>query len=202
MTIEKDNIQLILDNLTGNLSAGWLYYFCAKSLDLAYNNHRVTCSRSFFMGCYDACLNESVLTLSKLLLDNSDSVSIHYLFQQARNNVESFTNSTPDVIINAVNQSEKELSKFSEFINILKFNRDKSLAHIDRKHLNNPTEIIEKANIDMNEVENCFREILRIINMFLLYKNLGELSLINIEQDVPEDLNFLLNLFEKSAAQG
>jgi hypothetical protein len=199
--LTKDKVESILDNLADTLSNGWLYYHCAKSLDNAYSSHRITCSRFFFMGCYYACLNESILALSKLFIDHPDSVSLQYLIDHARNNLESFPLVTPDRLIKAIDESEMRLKKFEPLKQTIKFNRDKSIAHIDRKHITNPSEIFEKSNINMNDVEACFREIHKIINIFMGFKKSSKLSLINIEEEVPDDLEFLLGLMDKSNSQ-
>jgi hypothetical protein len=194
----EDKVESILDNLNANLSNGWLYYHCVKSLDKAYKNHRITCARFFFMGCYNACLNESILSLSKLFIGHQDSVSLPYLLDYARNNPKSFSLSTEARVIETVNESEMRLKQFDSLKQIIKFNRDKSLAHIDLQHITNPSEILKRSNINMNDVEACFREIHKIINSFMGLKKSSELYLANIDSDVPGDLEFILGLIEKS----
>ena len=194
----KDKVESLLDNLSETLRDGWIYYHCAKSLNKAYTNHRITCARIFFMGCYTACLIESVLSLSKLLIDHQDSVSLHFLLNYARKTPSSFPFGTPDRIIQVINESETQLIKFEPLRQIIKFNRDKSIAHIDRKHITNPTEILEKSNINMIDVEACYHEIHKIINRFMGLQKSSELYLASFEKDIPEDLDFLLGLIEEA----
>jgi len=197
MIKQTDEIQRIIDNLSDLLTNGWLYYFCAKSLDAAYTNHEVPFSRYFFMGCYFACLNESILTLSKLLSEDPKSISIYLLLNFAKKNPEVFSFATTDELMSAVHDHAKDLRKYRKLKTNIKSQRDKKLAHLDREHIYNPTDIQKKPDLDMNEVEDCYREIHRIINAFKCFVDRSELSLLNIEEEVPKDLFDLLNLMKE-----
>lgn len=196
MTTTLEKTKSILDHLSDLLSHGWLYYFCGKSLDEAYSKNRIASSRFFFMGCYYACLNETILAISKLFIEHSDSITIYYLLNHAKANPKTFPNASAKDVILAVKKHGDKLRKFDELKSTLKFQRDRKLAHFDRKHINNPSEILSNPELDMNEVEECYREIHRTINTFYRFSADPELSLLNIEEDVPEDLGYLLESIE------
>ncbi len=197
MISQTDEVQQILDNLSDLLTNGWLYYFCAKSLDAAYTKEEVPFSPYFFMGCYFACLNESILTLSKLLSEGPKSISIGLLLKFAKKNPEMFPFVNKDDLMRAVKDHEKDLKKYEQLKNNIKFQRDKKLAHLDREHIYNPTKILKNPDLDMNQVEDCYREIHRIINAFKCFVDASELSLLNIEEEVPKDLFDLLKLMKE-----
>ncbi len=193
----KDKAEMILDSLTDTLSNGWLYFFCARSLDNAYADRKITFSRYFFLGCYYACLNESILALSRLLIDHPDSVSLRTLLDHARENAKSFSLVLPDRLLKVIEDNEAKLDEFDSLSEAIRLNHGKAVVHFDRKHINIPSPT-HKIPLDLDEVEDCYREILNILNVFLIYKNMPEFSLINIERSVPQDVDFLVDLMGKS----
>ena len=198
VTTPLEKTKSILDHLSDLLSHGWLYYFCGKSLDEAYSKNRITSSRFFFMGCYYACINESIITLCKLLIDHPDSITIYYLLNQAKSNSDKFPYASAKDVIHAIDKHVENLQKFDEFRVKLKFQRDRKLVHFDRKHINNPSSIVINPDLDMTEVEDCYREIHQTINTFKIFSTESELYLLNIEEDVPKDLVHILELIENA----
>jgi hypothetical protein len=201
ITNEKDKTRSILERLSDLLSHGWLTYFCAKSLISAYSEKRITRAQFFFVGCYRACLNETILALSKLLIDDSDSITIYYLLNHAKCNSRTFPYAKPEEIKRTVREHEKVLKKYENLKANIKFQRDRKLAHFDRKHINNPTEISSNPSVNMEEVEECYRDIHRIINAFSRFNTDSEWHLQNIDKIVPDDLDNLLQLIEKDNQQ-
>ncbi len=193
----KDKAELLLDSLTDTLSNGWLYFFCARSLDTAYKERKITFSRYFFLGSYYACLNESIRALSRLLINRPDSTSLRTLLNHARENAKSFPLVVPDRLYKVIEDSEAKLDEFEPLCQAIRLNHDKAVVHFDRRHINTPSPA-SKSPLDLDEVEDCYREILNILNVFLIYKNLPELSLINLERSIPNDVDFLVNLTAKS----
>jgi len=198
MTTNNSQIKTILDLLCNQLSEGWLYYFCAKSLNEAYEKHRITSARFFFMGTFYASLNEAILTLSKLIINHPDSISIYYLLNYAQNNPSEFQFAAPDKIKQIAEEHKLKLDSFNSLLSNIKFQRDRVLAHLDRKHVNDPDFILTNPPLDMNEVETCYKELHHILNDYNLYYNKSEFYLKNIEEEVKEDIEFLLSLIEKA----
>ncbi len=172
--------------------------FVQSPLTLLIPSKRFFIHGYFFMGCYLACLNESILTLSKLLSEDPNSISIYLLLNFAEKNPEVFSFVTTDDLMRAINDHRKDLRKYKKLKNNIKFQRNKKLAHLDREHIYNPSKILKIPDLDMNEVEYCYREIHRIINAFKCFVDSIELSLLNIEEEVPNDLVYLLKLMKEA----
>lgn len=198
MITNGSQLKTILDLLSNQLSEGWLYYFCAKSLNDAYQKHRINSARFFFMSSFSASLNESILTLSKLMINHPDSISIYYLLNYAQNNPSELKFATPDKIKQATKDHRLKLDNYNSLLDNIRFQRDKVLAHLDRKHVNDPDFILSNPPLDMNEVEVCYKELHRILNDYNQYFNKSEFYLKNIEEEVNEDIEFLLSLIEKA----
>ena len=198
MATNNSQIKTIIDLLCSQLSEGWLYYFCAKSLNEAYQKHRITSARFFFMGTFYASLNDAILTLSKLLIDHPDSISIYYLLNYAQNNSSEFRFTTPDKIKQAIESHKQKLGMYNSLLVNVKFQRDRVLAHFDRKHVNDPASILSNPPLDMDEVETCYKELHHILNDYNLYYDKSEFYLKNIEEEVKEDLEYLLSQIGKA----
>ena len=195
MSTPDNKVKSILDFLFDQFSMGWLAYLCAKSLNDAYG--KITCARFFFMGAFVSCINESILSLSKLLINNSESITIPYLLNYVENNPSEFYNVNVDTIRNKVIEHKAKLDGLKTFIVNIKIQRDKKLAHFDKIHLNKSTDISNIPYIDMNEVENCYRELLNILNVYRGYYDSTEYYPKIYEEEIPKDVEFLLSLMNK-----
>jgi hypothetical protein len=189
----SNGVKIRLDLIFDQLSNGWLYYFCAKSLYEAFQKQRITGAYFFFIGTLRACLNESILSLSKLL-EQKESVSIFYLLNYVENKVSEFQGADPNVIKKEIHEHRIKLKKYENLYAKIKTQRDKILAHLDKILLNKQSVTSTIPYIDMNEVEDCFREMFRIISEYSKFYDGSEYSSTIYEDNVPRDLEFLLSL--------
>jgi hypothetical protein len=66
---------------------------------------------------------------------NDGSINVQYLLEQAKYNTQLFRFSKPDEIEKLVETHSKLLESYKPVIDVLKEQRDRNLAHLDRKHV-------------------------------------------------------------------
>lgn len=184
-----------LEFLSGQLTQGWLFFQCTRSLHKAYQANRLTSARYFFAAAYYAFLHESVLVLSKLIIQHKDSICMFYLLNQAENNTRLFKFATPDCVKQSVKEHRALLDNYAPLVESVRTQRDRVIAHLDRKNINDPSAIFS-APVNMTEVGDCFQAILGILNVYKGYYNNSELYLTEIEGAIQEDVDFLTGLIE------
>lgn len=187
----------IIESLMDELSRGWLNYCAAKRLHEAYGNGRLTGAPWLFWACYQGCLESSVLALSRILIDSSKSIHIHYLLDCAEYSVGVFTR-TPKATVQgsvAAHRSELEGVKFG--MEDLKNERNWIIAHRDRRLITQPEVILSRSGVNMAEMERIYRLVLRIVNTYAGYLDGSELRLDNLELAVSSDLEYIIELMEK-----
>src|SRR5262249_14458514 len=148
MTADQDKISAILDHLCDELARGNHFFQIAQALQRAYDGNRLTDAPYFFAGAYDACLRESILSLAKLTDSDQDSITIVYLLNIAKQNREAFQRAVPDESDMAVTRHQKLLKELRPLIASVKGQRDRVIAHLDRKHI---TRIIHQAEKSTKE---------------------------------------------------
>ena len=192
MASGSTKVNEILNILSDQLTQGWLFYFTAKHISHAFEDKRINSSIYFFIASYNACLNETILAMSKLLIEHSDSISFYTLLKYAENNPNVFIFDRAKDVKIRVKEHKKKLDSYNQLINSIREQRDRKIAHLDKKHINQPSKILAMKPVDMIKVEECYQDIHQIINVYYKYALDSELYLENIEEDVEDDINFIL----------
>ena len=117
--------------------------------------------------------------------------------QKKQTRISRIHNIDSDKLKQTIDGHKKKLESYNSLLANVKFQRDRVIAHFDRKHITNPSAILSNPSLDMDDVGNCYRELLQIINDYNLYNNKSEFILINIEEEVAGDLEFLLSSIEE-----
>lgn len=198
--MDKSSLKIkdILSYLSDQLGRGWLALQVSKYLYQAFQNSKITSARYFFISAYLSCTESAVLALSRLVIPNQDSINIEYLLNTAKHNSKVFSNVGKEEVLKAILEHEQKLKTIASLMVSIKDHRDRTLAHLDRKHINDPAAIIANPSIDMQEVEKVFYLILQIINTYKGYLDSSELYLTNLEKEIEDDLGYLLNLIKKA----
>lgn len=158
-------------------------------------------ARYLFAAAYWACLEQSVLVLAKLTIKHRDSISIHYLLNQAENNTELFDSAAADEVVESIRDHRALLQDYATLINTARAQRDRVIAHLDRKNINDPPTILA-APVNMNEVEECYQALLTMLNAYKGYYDDSELYLSHIDEMVQEDISYLARLMKESNRRG
>ena len=198
MKADQDKIKDIFDYLCDELDRGNHFYQIAKTLQRAYEGNRLAEAPYFFAGVYDACMRESILSLAKLTVPDNNSITIDYLLNTVLQNHRAFKLAATNDIEMAVARHQRQLNKeLRPLIDSVKGQRDRVIAHLDRKHINDPSAILSNK-VNMTEVGQCFEVLLQMVNTYKVYYDAVEFSFDLIERSVQSDVNYLITLMEKA----
>ena len=130
----------------------------------------------FFEVVEEACRREALLSLAKLLIAEGESISIDYLLNCALE-VPSrvFQQATRDEILESVLENRQQIGELAPLAEQLKAQRDRLLAHLDRKHVNEP-EVLEFEPLETELVIGTFEKLGEIIQIYKSYLGVEERS--------------------------
>ena len=196
MEITSEKIRAVFDYLCDELDRGNHFFQIFKALEESYRNSRLVGAPYFFAGVYDACLREAILSLAKLLVLDKESINIYYLLNIATQNPEIFRFAESNKIKDTVTKHEILLENLQPFIDEVKGQRDQVIAHLDRKHINNPTKILSNQ-INLTEIDRSFDVLLQLVKTYMGYYGAGDFSFGIIESNVRQEVEYILSLIEK-----
>jgi len=197
MNRSSEKIQDILGYLSNQLARGWLFFLVAKYVYQAFQSSQITSARHFFAATYLSCIESAILALSRLAVPHSDSISIEYLLNCSAQSPKAFPRAQKEVVLNSVSEHRQQLKAIGSLIANVKEQRDQTIAHLDRKYVNNPSAIFSSPPLDMREIERTFVLLLRIINTYKRYLDSSELFLNFLAPNVRDELEYLIGLIEK-----
>ena len=125
----------------------------------------MTSARYFFVGVYYACLHEALLVLSKLIIEHEDSITLFYLLNQVTNNPHLLEYATLEDVKDAIGEHRKMLEDYAPLRETIRTQRNRVIAHLDRKNINDPSAILS-APVNMIELRDCYQELLKIVNVY------------------------------------
>lgn len=192
----------IIGHLAHQLMKGWGAFFVAKHVHEARASRRINCAHYFFGIAEESCIESAFLALSRIIVPHDDSISIQYLLNYAEQNHQVFSRADRQLIMNYVGQHRQQLDSVSSLIANIKEQRDRTVAHLDRKHVTNPSAVYSHPPLDYTEFENIFRLLLRILNTYLGHlRPSEEIYLDDLDPSITEDLSYLVGLIEQDNLQ-
>ncbi len=197
MNESSTRIQDILGYLSDQLGRAWLIFSVAKCIHQANQDGRITSARYFFTATYLSCAEFAVLALSRLTVPHGGSINIEYLLNCCEQNSRAFPHASREEVLHSVSEHREQLASMHSFIENVRVHRNRTIAHLDRRYVNDPSSIFATPPIDMREVEETFELLLRIINTYKGYLDSSELYLASLEPSVMEELEYLIGLIEK-----
>lgn len=191
----------ILGYLTNQIMRGRAAFISAKHLAQALEENKTLSSRIFFKTAYFSCIESSILTLSKLALSDKKSVNINYLLNCAEQSSNNFPYASKRVVLDSISKHKNQLLDIAPFMGIVKAQRNKTLAHLDKSHVNNPDEIFSIPDIDIQEVGKVFQLLLDIVDTYEGYARSSQLHLTSFEKSLSNDIDYLMELIDQATIQ-
>jgi hypothetical protein len=192
MATLREKLESLLDNLSQELLRGHRCLQVAREIRNARGQAKLARSSQFFSTVQEACMREAFLSLAKLAISEKESITIEYLLNAASQvPSKSFPFATRKEIDHSVEMHRKQLEELTPVVDGLKLQRDRVLAHLDRKHVNEP-EAISSQSIETQQIERCFSVFLEIINTYRRYFGETELSFEEVEKDLREEVVYLV----------
>jgi hypothetical protein len=145
---------------------------------------------------YYASLHEALLVLSKLIVDHEDSINLYYLLNQVTNNPHLLEYATHKDVQEALSEHRKTLEDYTPLRETVRIQRNRVIAHLDRKHINDPSTILSTP-VNMIELRDCYKELLEIVNVYKGFYDNSELHLTPLlDKRIEEDVDYLAELIE------
>jgi hypothetical protein len=153
-TLEK--IVLINNRLLDYFSSGVLSYVIVDTIRKEYANNQTTADDIFIAALVIASYNNSILSLANTIQKNDDSVHIQYLMNSIINSKCSFERGIYEQLKKFIPQLEKALTRISPITEAIIKIRNKTVAHLDKAHINNPSSFFMTPPIKWDEFELAY----------------------------------------------
>jgi CRISPR/Cas system-associated endoribonuclease Cas2 len=189
---EKRKVQEVLDLLFGQVTQGLLYFYCAQSLVEAFQQSTLMQRSYFFFTVYEAAVREAILALSKLTRIHRDSITVYYLFNLVEHNPRLLSSDSPESVRASVADHKGRLGKYGPLIESVREQRDRVVAHLDKRHVTNPSDLFaHPEGVNLTELGECLREVLDILNIYAGYYG-SEFRASHLESFISGDVDILL----------
>lgn len=123
--------------------------------------------QAILSGLYQASWRALLIGLAGLLSTDQESITLCYLLDLAGNHPHDFARWTPEQVQAEVRSSRQSLAALDDFEERLRALRDRRLAHLDRKHINEP-ETFSDLTIRLLEAQEVLKFIERTVRDFHL----------------------------------
>jgi len=198
MSLSDKKARDILRHLTNLLQEGWEAFLVAKHIHEALISKRIRSTYYFFNTTERSCIESAIIALSKIVIPHDDSISIQYLLNYVEQNSQVFSRAESQTIINNVKEHRQQLNAISPLIANIKEQRDHTIAHLDKRHITNPSSLYTYPPPNYIEVENAFELLLNMINTYLGYLvPSNDFRLHSLDARIAEDSNYLIGLIER-----
>jgi hypothetical protein len=193
----KHRLEQTIDVLCDELYWGLRSYYAAK---IVFETE-LRLTPTLFDTFYFSCLDQAALILSRMVIAKKDtkddeSINLQYLANQAENKPSAFRFAKPDEVRDLLEKQAQLLEMHSPLITILKGQRDRNLAHLDRRHVNDPNWRESQTQLDFLQVERLYQD---LIGIMVTYHRLfygGELIFENWEIVTRAEVRNLIEFYE------
>ena len=193
-----DKLQHLLDHLADLLLRTWSSFLVAKNLDPIIESKDFVKSRYFLVSVHISCVESSLLGFSKLLSDKKNEISVGYLFNMCNEKSLVLTGVSKDKLSYTVRTHQKQLAELKPLIQQVKMWRDRSIAHLDRKYVNDPSTIAKMQPVDMEYVGEGFILLQDLINVYRKWLGMHLLGLQKAETAMISEWRYLAKLIQQN----
>lgn len=118
---------------------------------------------------FHSARREAILAAARLASTDQESLTMHYLVDHARNHPQIFRAAPPGDLEQVLNRWDEGWRQWLGFADTLRAHRDRLLAHLDRKVLNEP-EALSGLQVRLDEVEGLLEFMLDTLSaIYSLY---------------------------------
>jgi hypothetical protein len=192
-------LQDILHQLSDQLFRAWSVFLVAKHVDGARNREQVMSAHYFLAAIFAGCTESAILALSKLARPHKDSIHVEYLLNCCEHHPQLFPGVDKQEILRTVDEHRQQLERVKPLIDHVTIWRNRAVAHLDRKYINDPTSMASLPPIDMVKVEEAFVLLQGIINAYRGYLGASLIRLDEYEVEMAENWEYLMALMEKNS---
>lgn len=198
MSISDKNIREVVKILMSQISIGWDYFVVAKFLREAYEKTRVRGGHAILTRAYETSWDAAILAVTKVLDNQKDSLNIKYLLNCLDSVPMEYPGITRDVLVKQIAMHREEVANVEAKIPGIWDERDRIVAHLDRKHVYSPASVRSNPPIEMDDLHSAIRALRRILLVYNDQLQAGGIS-IDSSQEIWDDLEKILKLLDKAA---
>lgn len=193
MLTVREKVELLLEHLSLEMERGVGCLEVVKAINLAGPEEKLVSGTTFIGTVHEACEREALLSLAKLLIAEAESISVDYLLNCALEVPgKVFPHASRVTLEAAVSRHRRQLAEREALRDDLKARRDRMLAHLDRKHVNDP-EVLPSGAVDWEAIEAGFEIAGEIINACRGYFGMPALALDEVRQGLRGELTDLVD---------
>jgi len=193
---KSSKVPHILSQLSDQLFRGWSAFLVARHIDGVLERDAIADVRYLSVTVLVACVESTILALTKLTLPHKDSMHIGYLLNCCEQDPQTFPNVDRPEILTAVERHREQLEEVKPLIECARTWRNRAIAHLDKKHVNDPELMSSTPPIDMTRVEDTFRLLEGIINTYRGYLDFSEMRLSESEARIADEWERLVGLLQ------
>lgn len=189
---DREKVEKVLERLMLEISQGLLCLYCAESVYEGSQRSPLMRQSWFFRTVQDATMRGAILALAKLTKKHKDSISVHYLFNLVDQNPRALCSDSPDTLRECVADHRATLDRFEGLIDSACEYRDRVVAHLDRKHVTQPSDVFaHPKGVNLTELGECLGQVLSIVNHYAGYYD-KQFSLDHLKSFISGDVDILV----------
>ena len=198
---QSEKLQRLLDHLTDLLFRTWSAFLVAKNLDPIIDSSDFVQKRYFLVSAYASCVESALLGFSKLMSTKEDEASVSYLLNMCKRKPSALIHVNQANVSGAIQEHQQQLAKMESLVQHVKMWRDKAIAHLDRKHINDPAALTNMQPVDMEEVGEGLILLQDMINVYREWLGMGLLRLKEAESTMSNEWKDLAELIKQNNGQ-
>lgn len=156
MKKSKLEIDQIYQKLLDYFFSGVLAFVVLKTLREEYQSTQEEQDEIFISTLYISTYNTIVLALANTVKPSKESIHLAYLFNCIKESKSKFDIGTFSRLSSFMQEAESLLTSITLTIDAAITLRDTSVAHLDRRHVNNPATLINNPPIKWKDIEFAY----------------------------------------------
>jgi len=156
MNKEIDEITEIFQRLLDYFYTGSLSFIVLDTLRTQIDLTKRGGDSNFIVAVYLASYNTLMLALANIAKPDDDSINLHYLFNCIRGSRRSFSGEQYDQLVAFLLEFESALLEIEGTIEAAIKIRDTTVAHLDRKHVNNPSALSIDSPVNWDDLKYAY----------------------------------------------
>lgn len=162
------SIEELFNILDEELVRGWANFIIYIKLHQAFDVGRFTKVDWFLPVILESVRRETIMSLSRIAIDNRDSVTVWTLLKEANSKAEEFSLASSPQLVRDATELDAKFLKNHETAEKVKEIRDRTLAHTDMKQWRNPTKMTP-PDVPEEEVKRHYDDLLQIVNRYSVW---------------------------------
>jgi hypothetical protein len=166
MKNEKEKIIQVIHDIAFIISTGYLYTIICIKIKNERGNNKIIGSEIFYelvrQGIEELC----ILYYFKCIEGDKDSVDLKYLINLVDKSQTCFGNQTREAK-DIAKRHQEMLQNDSAYVKHIRTMRDKTIAHRDRKWVNDPVSMYRSWHPDVEMLQLKFKELYDMVNEYL-----------------------------------